>query len=708
MRLALVFGEKQGEVIKKRLEGIKDNLNIDVFDSLPRYIDLTYKKNIVYDRVLVISGMFKNKGMMNDLYQFWGNTSKDTQIVVLCRKGKDDNLASAFMNMFQSPVVAVMLLENTTVQLISEAVLLSPKVVNDRYGIKDYLSVETGDDEVVVPTGLLAQEGVEPQADPTPEPAPQPQPAQSAKTQQQKKGGFLSGLFGGKKHKGSVQPQSAPEPQSEQQFSETENFSENYDNNYSDECDNAYGQEVSNSYDNNTSVADYPTEEPQGYEQVDNFQSDNFSDNSENGQVFEQQSPTLDQSQADMNFGTTSEDDFDFGTQAGYSEPQVDEDFSEAQQSEANTGFVESAPQPQPTQMQYNPQPQPAPVVEDTDFGNQSTFVDEDFGTEEFDAYSGNNDFENDAVEVDEDFSTDTVDYSANMQQVRQTPNRNVTTVDDDFAGMNVASAEEAYRQQNEQPKVVTKTVVKEVVRDTGRGTINALKALYSGRTHKIIIVTGDRGTGITSTALNIAKQMSAKVPILYFDCDVDNHGLLSYINYDNFRDYENTHMQGVKLATNGKAFKNCVCRFDDNFDLLTTDYSCDVEDSEIEVAGTTVAEVSGDYGAVIVDCPLDKLHLISDLIMIGNTVLCVEGSKRGFMNMLCRLENSPLPMRYKRAIVSKGVMFITKCNSKTDMGKLRKYIGDIFMATGADWMSMESREFNGKLNDNILNQIIE
>ena len=696
MRLALVFGEKQGEVIKKRLEGIKDNLNIDVFDSIPKYIDLTYKKNIVYDRVLVISGMFKNKGMMSDLYHFWGNTSKDTQMVVLCRKGKDDDLASAFMNMFQSPVVAVMLLENTTVQLISEAVLLQPKVINDRYGIKDFMNVETGDDEVVVPTGLLEQEGVEPQVEQTPEPVQPVKTAQPVKVQQQKKGGFLSGLFGGKKHKGGAQPQTAPEPQSEQQFSETENFSENYDNNYSDEYDNTYNQEVPNSYDNNPSVANYPTEEPQEYEQVDNFQSDNFSDNSENGQVFEQQSPTIDQSQTGMDFGTTSEDDFDFGTQ-------TDMNFSEAQPSD--TGFTESAPQSQSAPQSA---PTPTPVAEDTDFGSQSTFVDEDFGTEEFDAYSGSNDFENDAVEVDEDFGSDTVDYSANTHQVRQTPNRNVTTVDDDFAGMNVASAEEAYRQQNEQPKIVTKTVVKEVVRDTGRGSINALKAVYSGRTHKIIIVTGDRGTGITSTALNIAKQMSAKIPILYFDCDTDKHGLLSYINYDNFRDYENTHMQGVKLATNGRAFKNCVCRFDDNFDLLTTDYSCDVEDSEIEVAGSTVAEVSGDYGVVVVDCPLAKLHLISDLIMIGNTVLCVEGSKRGFMNMLCGLEDSPLPMRYKRAIVSKGTMFITKCNSKTDMGKLRKYIGDIFMATGADWMSMESREFNGKLNDNILNQIIE
>jgi cellulose biosynthesis protein BcsQ len=280
--------------------------------------------------------------------------------------------------------------------------------------------------------------------------------------------------------------------------------------------------------------------------------------------------------------------------------------------------------------------------------------------------------------------------------------------VDDDMSDLNVASAEEAYRQQNEQPKVVVKEVVKEVTKDTGRGTINALKGLYAGRTHKIVIVTGDRGTGITSTALNLAKQFSQKVPVLYFDCDVDNHGLLSYINYDNFRDYENIHMQGVKLATNGKAFNSCVCRFEDNLDLLTTDYSCDVTDEEIEIAGTTVAEVSGDYGVVIVDCPLDKLHLISDLIMIGNTVLCVEGSKRGFMNMLCRLENSPLPMRYKRAIVSKGNMFITKCNKNTDLNRLKKYINDIFMPTGADWMSMQYREFNGKLTDHILNEILE
>ena len=683
MRLALVVGDKQGQVIKKRLEGIKDNLNIDIFNDVPRYIDLTYKKNIIYDRVLVISTLL-NKRVMTDLYNFWGNTSKDTQVIVMGKKGKDNDLASAFLNLFQSPVVAVMLVDNTTVQLIAEAVLLKPKDINDKYGVQDYLTVETGEDEIVIPENLIQTD--EPDVKEPKKPVEEPK--KQVQQQPQKKGGLFGGLFGGKKNKNS-QPQQTNQPveesQSEEQFSDEGSYEDTYNENYSDNYGYDNSQDDAQNYDNNTIDNEIPYQDSYSQEQTEDYTTDNLSDNFENSQTNEDLPRTPDQNNTDSDFTEDNEDSFDFGV-----------DTSDNDVQSVNS------------QQDYSYQSQPMQEV-DEDFGSQGTFVDEDFGMEEYDTNQGTNDFDNDAVEVEEDFGNDTVSYEGNTQNNRHSiPNRNITTVDDDFTGMNVASAEEAYRQQNEQPKVITKTVVKEVVRDSGRGTINAIKGVISGKTHKIIIVTGDRATGITTTALNIAKQFSAKVPILYFDCDVDNHGLLSYINYDNFRDYENTHMQGVKLATNGKAFRNCACKFEDNFDLLTTDYSCDVTDEEIETAGTTVAEVSGDYGVVVVDCPLDKLHLISDLIMIGNTVLCVEGSKRGFMNMLCRLENSPLPMRYKRAIVSKGTMFITKCNSKTDLGKLKKYINNIFMPTGADWMSMESREFNGKLNDNILNSIIE
>lgn len=124
MRVALVVGNNQGQVLKKRLEGIKDNLNMDIYDDVPKYIDLSYKKNIIYDRVLVISKLL-NPQTQSDLKVFWEEMSKDTQIVVMGRKGGDEEASKDFLQEFQSPVVAYMLVEKTTVALVAEAILSS-------------------------------------------------------------------------------------------------------------------------------------------------------------------------------------------------------------------------------------------------------------------------------------------------------------------------------------------------------------------------------------------------------------------------------------------------------------------------------------------------------------------------------------------------------------------------------------------------------
>ena len=73
MKLALVFGLQQGNALKPRLQGIKDNLNIDCFDSVPLFIDTALKRNSIYDRILVLSTKMNEK-TINDLYSYWGKT----------------------------------------------------------------------------------------------------------------------------------------------------------------------------------------------------------------------------------------------------------------------------------------------------------------------------------------------------------------------------------------------------------------------------------------------------------------------------------------------------------------------------------------------------------------------------------------------------------------------------------------------------------
>ena len=581
MKIALIVGEQKGNQLKPKLQSVKDNLDIDVFGNIPKFIDISLRRNSIYDRILVLSSMLNNQ-TLTDLHNYWGSTSKDTNIVVLCRKGIDEDLANNFMRIYLSTNVTAMLIESTTVQIIAQAVLLSTKELTQKYGISDYLDVE-GD--------------IDTYAEPEPEES-EIKPVQSTTKSKPEKKGFFSGLFSGKsnkeKHEEAMRAKmEAMNNQNHQEHPQVQNSQQSepiYSQGNDTEFDNTQNQYDSQFSDNSEGYDDfdYSNEDEQFNTEVnenENFSS-NFNDTVNN---IEDYNDNANETYNDSSI--ESEDDFDFSETN-------DEESSSLAESNIEDDFDESS----------------------SEMEQESNIVD---------------DFEPDVPETDIDFGDGTVATTSAYEG---------TEVEDDIdlSSIDLASAEEAYRQKTEQPKVITNTVVKEVVKNVGIGGGSVLKSVCAGRLHKVVIVTGDRGTGVTTTALKLAYEFAKHVPVLYFDCDVDNHGLLNYIDYSQFRNYEPIHMQGVKLCRNSKSFNNCLVGYDTNLDLLTTDFSCDVTDEELEQTQGVVAERSNDYGVVIVDCPVSKLHCISDLVLTGVGVVCVESSKRGFMNMLCRFESSP------------------------------------------------------------------
>lgn len=285
--------------------------------------------------------------------------------------------------------------------------------------------------------------------------------------------------------------------------------------------------------------------------------------------------------------------------------------------------------------------------------------------------------------------------------------------VDTDFSDMSVGDLEASYREKLEQPKVqiVEKEVIKEVVKEVqvgGKGANSVYGSILKGKTKKIILVTGDRGSGVTSLAYEIAEWFAKYVPVLYFDCDVELHGLLSYIDYHDFCQYDQQQLQGVKLCRSAKAFPNCITRYSSNLDLLTTNYGAEVSDEELELAQSVVAEVANNYGVVVVDAPIDKLPHLTDLILCGNTCLLAEASKRGMMNIMCKLEDSPLPTRYKRNLAGTGTMVYTKVNPKINMKKLIDYVKDIVDFEEVNWIGMNTINRPAKLDQKFIEEIVE
>lgn len=661
MKLALVLGDKQGSVVKPRLQGIKDNLNIDCFDNIPSFIDMAIKRNAIYDRILVLSTKI-NTATLKDLNNYWSATSKDTEIVLLCKSGVDEDKARNFLDTFMTPVACVMLVDSTPVSIIAEGVLRPVTDLNNDYGIKDFLDMEVDDDAYVPEEPKVEDSSTIIQQQPQAQVQQPQQQAQQTKKPEKKKG-FFSSIFGSRKQ---TQPQQITQPQPTQQVVQNEPMqqvvqtepiqSTNYDDINMNQSD--YNQ--SENLEQNLNVQDSVDSSYSDYEETEPIIKDDFSDFQEN--LADNVTSMMEESQpSDMSLTDTQSTDFK--------------------------------------------EPIKKPELNST---TQSSLGSNSFEPEFEEVTPVKNDFEPEQIEIDDDFGTEDLDYDQSQDEVHYSIS-SPSEIDEDVSDMGVALDEEQYRQQTEQPKVIKQVITKEVIRNVNTGNkLVALNGVYQGRLKKVVIVTGDRGTGVTSTALNIAKTLAKKVDVLYFDCDINNHGLLNYIDYANFKNYEQVHMNGVKMCKSTQVFSNCVISWEENLYLLTTDFSCDCSTEDLERAGEVVAENADEFGVVVVDCPVDKLPYIKDLVLTGLGVVCVEGSRRGFMNMLCQFEANTLQTRYKRTLISHGIMLVTKCNKHLDLKKLVNYIKAIYEPDEVNWLAHEPIAFNGNLTDKLLNDILE
>lgn len=306
---------------------------------------------------------------------------------------------------------------------------------------------------------------------------------------------------------------------------------------------------------------------------------------------------------------------------------------------------------------------------------------------------------------------------SANVQPTPQAEGSedDLASLDDEefFADIDVGELDSAYKEaeQASHVRVERVEVVKEVIKEmpTGGKSKKVLSSLFSGKGNRVFIVTGDRGAGATTLAYEMAQEIAKHVAVLYYDGDTVNHGLLNYLDYTRFCEYDSSAQQGARLAKSVNAFKNCAMRYDNNIDILSSNFGVEVSDEEYESVQSVVADISNDYNVVIADIPFSKLPLCSELISISTTIIVAERSKRGMMNLACQFDRCKLPIRAKRRISSMGAIVLTKGDSKVDAKKLKRYVSDIveFDEEDSNWLNM--RMINrDKMSSKFLQEIIE
>lgn len=699
MEIAILMG-RNGDRLKNSMVQYKSDLQIEAYDNINDFIDKSYKLTRFYDRVLILSSQVHNETDLTSLKQFREQFCPDTSMVIMCQKGHDETLAKVVDKTFASQQVTSVLFTSTTMSNIVECAVLEIGALKNKYGIVENLDNLIEDDEVDLGfegSNMVAPEpekakGIEKDKGTAPQTKNSKSTSKATSKSKGKKssGGFFSKLFGGNKEK--IQPsKSTPKPTNKvvdkavdavQSFADDLNGQGSLDNidtsgvNTSFDSEFTFEPEVPQSAPTQPSIQTPEPSNNEGTPSEEKAESQFFDTNSDTSEI--EQNSSSDDAYEDDKDDTLFEDSAIEPDMQGTKNDGISEEPEATSESSWNENATQNSDLPVNNDVSENEMSFTPTEPQNSEFKYQDVSM--DFGSMPMPSVS--------------DVSENDNDIDENLGNIG-----------------GIAQAENEYRQETEKPKVVTKVVTREIVRDTGKHALTALKNVKAGLTHRAIVVTGDRGSGVTTTALVIVRELVKQgIKVLYVDLDNENHGVLNYIDVKILYDYGDSVIKGTKLLNKSELLHNAVVKYDDGIDIITSDFSTDVSSEELVSTVDAITGAMDSYGVVVVDCPIKNLHLVSDMMLLGNTVLCAEGTKRGVMNMLCQCELSALPVKYKKKMVAYGLMFLEHTPKNTDVKKLLGYFRSVYTPSdnGADWVKMKPVVFNGKLSDEILNTLLE
>ncbi len=157
----------------------------------------------------------------------------------------------------------------------------------------------------------------------------------------------------------------------------------------------------------------------------------------------------------------------------------------------------------------------------------------------------------------------------------------------------------------------------------------------------KIVIVSGDRRVGSTKLALNLANKYAINEKVLFVDFDRNRHGSLSYLDFNNILE-EPEHIQnGFNHLRNLNILRN-VCHYykKGKFFTLFSMYGERADDAHMRVVQDVLAS-QRDYTTIVIDCPLEDLHLLENIVPFARVLFCVEDDRVGIINFLTSLSST-------------------------------------------------------------------
>ncbi len=223
---------------------------------------------------------------------------------------------------------------------------------------------------------------------------------------------------------------------------------------------------------------------------------------------------------------------------------------------------------------------------------------------------------------------------------------------------------------KSDEPK---KSVLSSVVQPS---TDNKL-SFIPGSINRIVAITGHRGSGVTSTAANLAMEASVQgLRTIIIDMDVEYKGINLY--YSKFGDEVNINPDLgnalIKCLLKPESCDVNSCRINSNLSVVTLAYSIESNDKMMDMINITriltmVTILKSKFNLVVLDIPVHILKKYSDLLIHVDSIgLCLNNSLYSIINTASSMGEFDKNLLALLAIKSR--LIITRYNERNVYGR--------------------------------------
>ncbi|MCX7748166.1 MAG: cobalamin biosynthesis protein CobQ [Clostridia bacterium] len=167
---------------------------------------------------------------------------------------------------------------------------------------------------------------------------------------------------------------------------------------------------------------------------------------------------------------------------------------------------------------------------------------------------------------------------------------------------------------------------------------------------NRVVAITGDRGSGVTSTVANLAVQASSQgLTTMILDLDIVYRGMnLYFTKFGDEVDLNHDLASSlIRCMMKPDSYRSNSCRINENLSLVTLAYSVDSKDKMMEFINSKrlinlISVMKLKFNLVILDLPFQIFREYPDLMVHLDSIgLCMSNSLYSIINTVKSVEES-------------------------------------------------------------------